>query len=1014
MPETFGRYNLIEPLGEEDAAIIYKAYDTENDCQVQVKIIQSQNFSLDSMQLMRQRFECEIKSIAKLAHPNILEILDHGELKGRPFIVLPWMDGSTMQQRIKERKQIPWNEALSLMIPVTEALAYAHADGIFHRDIKPENLFVTRDEKPLLMNFHSSEILGNEATLDPFFMFLGTPAYMAPELGNTKTVDARSEIYALGIVFYEMITGRTPFTADTSLALMLKHVNEPLPEPRAFVAGLPKEVEKVIFKALAKNPSERYQSMNEFAMGLKKLEVLEALAASSVGNEVVGPITPAQIPLSAPTPVQEPATSQIVIEKSAVAPPELPYRAPVQTKQEPAAVQAAAASQAAPLQTDFPSMHMRPNIPPPTAYPSQIQSRPRSGKAPLFIGIGIGLLGIVMTIMAITGGFDRLKSLIGTDQALNEGTTAGLEDDLEATEVAVGAVAGPIGNVATDETLRFNGQQWGEVIGWNPYSSSMNNTMAISQQDNSRVTMFETPYMFNMLDGKMYPLLADGPWSWNSDMTEITFKIKPAAHWSDGTPVTAEDVAYTWASNIYYMSNMGYLYVDCIDNVEAIDELTVVVKAKLDANGKAINPLQVVSYLSTVYVVQKTWTQKLEERSNYDSYNFLNDTGEDVVSSGPYTKFSSNSSQVVLIRDENYWGQDSSMWGTLPAPKYLEHTIYYSNQEGFDAFKAGEVDVSQQYISNVQDLWLNEGLPVSTYLREAPYHVSASLPTAFFNLSSIGLDDVNVRKAIAMAVDYDKIITNAMSNQSPTFTQVPRSLMNPTPGEQALYDHKAVEDLQWVGNDIAGANALLDNAGIVDSDGDGWREYFGQEMTYNAVCPNGWNDWQAAMEVVAASGQKIGINITTYFPEWSEYTSVFPEGKQSQYDIFMVWSNGAGPTNPWGRIRNLMSSEYAHTSGNWNGNWGGYVNPRIDEIIAEIPKTTDKARLKDLYTEATEIYLTDVPSFTLMYRPQAFHTVYESVWTDFPNESDGLNIPPLDMTDGYGIAGLYHIRLVNP
>ena len=207
------------------------------------------------------------------------------------------------------------------------------------------------------------------------------------------------------------------------------------------------------------------------------------------------------------------------------------------------------------------------------------------------------------------------------------------------------------------------------------------------------------------------------------------------------------------------------------------------------------------------------------------------------------------------MRDDNYWGQDASMWGKLPAPKYLAHVIYADNDAGLAALKAGQVDVSQQFIANVQDLWLVDHLPISTYYPDAPYGIGASLPTAFYNLDSYGLDQVAVRKAIAIAVDYDTIIANAMTNQSATFTQVPRSLMNPSPYEQALYDHAAVADLQWAGNDIAGAKALLDAAGIIDTNGDGWREYNGQTLHYVATCPNGWTDWQAAIEIVAAAGQ---------------------------------------------------------------------------------------------------------------------------------------------------------------
>lgn len=568
-----------------------------------------------------------------------------------------------------------------------------------------------------------------------------------------------------------------------------------------------------------------------------------------------------------------------------------------------------------------------------------------------------------------------------------------------------------------NETMYFNGQQWGAVVCWNPYSSSCNNAMAISQGDNARVTMFETPYLYDMLDGKQYPLLADGDYKWNDVRTELTFKLKAAAKWSDGTPVTADDVAYTWASHVKYNTPTGAGNKDYIDTIEAKDPQTVVIKAKLDANGKAVNPLLVAAYVSTNYVIQKAWTQTLEKRVGGDATKFLADTAEDAVYSGPYHKFFADETKVVLIRDDNYWGKDASMWGKLPAPKYLAHTIFKDNAAGFTALKAGEVDVSQQFNANIQDLWLKDNLPVSTYLPDAPYGIGASLPTAFFNLKSPGLDQVAVRKAIAMAVDYDTIIANAMTNQSATFAQVPRSLMNPTAGEQAMYDQAAVKDLQWVGKDIEGAKKLLDAAGIKDTNGDGWREFNGKKLSYVATCPNGWSDWQAAIEVVAAAGKKIGIEITTNYPEWSVYQTVVTKSDAplpAGYDIFMMWSAGAGPTMPWGRIRNLLSSEFIGMASNWNGNWNQYKNPKVDELIKAIPGETDQAKLKEMYTELVKIYLTDVPSFSLMYRPQSFHAVNESVWTNFPHQDDGTKppVPPMDCTDGWGVACLYNVKLV--
>ena len=188
-----------------------------------------------------------------------------------------------------------------------------------------------------------------------------------------------------------------------------------------------------------------------------------------------------------------------------------------------------------------------------------------------------------------------------------------------------------------NQTLYFNGQQWGPVVCWNPYSSSCNNAMAISQGDNARVTMFETPYLYNMLDGNQYPLLADGDWSWNEERTEVTFKLKPAAKWSDGTPVTAEDVAYTWLASVKYETNAAANFKDYIEAIEAVDPLTVVVKAKLDENGKPVNPLMVAAYLSRQYVLQKAWTQKLEERTGGDPAKFKEDTGSVVGFPGAKT-----------------------------------------------------------------------------------------------------------------------------------------------------------------------------------------------------------------------------------------------------------------------------------------------------------------------------------------------------------------------------------------
>ena len=200
-------------------------------------------------------------------------------------------------------------------------------------------------------------------------------------------------------------------------------------------------------------------------------------------------------------------------------------------------------------------------------------------------------------------------------------------------EVVVEPTPAPVdeGSLPRNETMYFNGQQWNAVVCWNPYSSNCNNAMALSQGDSARVVMFETPYLYDMLDGKQYPLLADGDYTWNDAHTELTFKIKAAAKWSDGTPVTADDVAYTWDSNLKYETQAGVNSKDYIESITAVDPQTVLVKAKLDKDGKAINTLQVASYIINNYVIQKAWTQTLEKRVGNDATKFKADPASRIV-----------------------------------------------------------------------------------------------------------------------------------------------------------------------------------------------------------------------------------------------------------------------------------------------------------------------------------------------------------------------------------------------
>jgi eukaryotic-like serine/threonine-protein kinase len=262
--QSLGRYRILEQLGEGGMATVYRGYDTRLERDVAIKVIRVDQFSPASLERVLARFEREAKSLARLSHPNIVKVHDFGEHEGSPYLVLEYVPGRTLKEKVGT--PMPWQQAIHLLLPVAQALAYAHEHGIIHRDVKPSNILLTEKGQPMLSDFGVAKILEGEETtfLTGTGMGIGTPEYMAPEQWTGQTVPA-SDIYALGVVVYELVTGRKPYTADTPAAILLKQATEPLPRPKGLVPDLPDAVEKVLLKALAKHPEDRYESMDLLA-----------------------------------------------------------------------------------------------------------------------------------------------------------------------------------------------------------------------------------------------------------------------------------------------------------------------------------------------------------------------------------------------------------------------------------------------------------------------------------------------------------------------------------------------------------------------------------------------------------------------------------------------------------------------------------------------------------------------------------------------------------------------------
>ncbi|MBT7190599.1 MAG: serine/threonine protein kinase [Anaerolineae bacterium] len=224
------RYNVQEFLGRGGMAEVYKVWDSQRITYLAMKVL-LEDFALD--RVFTRRFTREANTLAQLQHPNIVPILEYGDYESQPYLVMKYIPGGTLKDLLRSGA-MDYKKAAQLLVPIARGLDYAHRQNMFHRDVKPSNILITEDGEPML-------------------------------------TDERSDIYGLGIVFYEMITGRKPYQADTPAALIFKQVTDPLPRPSTFKPDLPDVVEGVLLKALAKDSNNRYQSMKEFAVALAEL-----------------------------------------------------------------------------------------------------------------------------------------------------------------------------------------------------------------------------------------------------------------------------------------------------------------------------------------------------------------------------------------------------------------------------------------------------------------------------------------------------------------------------------------------------------------------------------------------------------------------------------------------------------------------------------------------------------------------------------------------------------------------
>lgn len=372
----FGPYHILRPIGMGGMAMVYRAEWLGHNMEVALKVLSPQ---LVATPELVARFKREAEALARLQHPNILPLVDYGEFGGQVFMALQLMPGGSLAERIKARGVMPLPEIQKVIAQVGDALGYAHQRGLVHRDVKPANVLIDGQGNYCLTDFGIAKIYEATAQYTKTGMALGTPTYMSPEQVNAAQLDGRSDLYSLGIVLYEMATGRVPFDGDTPFAVAFMHVQKALPAPRSLNPAIPPKLEKVIQKALAKKPGDRYQNMGELIKALQAVGEANIIPPSQQPKPTIAQSAP-QVSQAPPAPT--PTATKPVTPAKPLTPPNVAAAKPV---------------------TPPPAVMTKPITPPPAALAKPTPAKPTT--LPGWLWAGGAVLGLLILIACVASLF---------------------------------------------------------------------------------------------------------------------------------------------------------------------------------------------------------------------------------------------------------------------------------------------------------------------------------------------------------------------------------------------------------------------------------------------------------------------------------------------------------------------------------------------------------------------------------------------------------------------------------
>jgi peptide/nickel transport system substrate-binding protein len=586
-----------------------------------------------------------------------------------------------------------------------------------------------------------------------------------------------------------------------------------------------------------------------------------------------------------------------------------------------------------------------------------------------------------------------------------------------------------------EKTLYLVGFQWGDPSSFNP----LNGWPAWPTRPEFNL-MYEQLTVYNSMTGGIEPLLGRLDEK-NNDYVSVI--INRAAKWSDGTPLTAEDVKFTYEMNLthpeapssYVEGFLKKVTVDTIYTIVANADTTVApdttieerVYLHVDKEGRN-NPYAIVDFISSVPIFPKHVFEPLLHAAGGElgdvARDIMDEAGDHVVS-GPYNLFVYSNEKIVIKRRDDYWGNDALHGGEIAKPEYIIHPIYKGNEHSSNALKHGQLDVSSNFMPRI---WLKEG--VGTWYKDVPYFKPGSVPMFIINTTKAPLDDKHYRRAMALAIDYEKIKKLAVSGYTDT---IQSGLIMPFSAESTYYSQedvnmygatrfdpaKAKEELQKGGYTSVFTDTLVGKDGV-ETYGDLICVLNSQGDTLPSLsikCPSGWSDFESIIKIAVKSMRDAGIDVREGFVDASQY---WPAQASGNFDLFMDTPAGKlSASMPWARFEKIMSSsnwkpvgeKMYENIGRFNEPGTENFIPAIDSLLNLVPLMESEDEKRAAFAELNRIFMEEQPTIPLLYRPEEFYEFNSKHWTNFPTETNAY-APPHMPVSGAGTKMLWKLEPV--